>query len=158
MKSDRSRGRPKGSKGSQIKILAILQVYVNGLNLKTLVEKTKMDRKTVINAVKELVKCKAIEKTKIGRMTIHKITSEGWRYYSNLRLERTLKETKPFKFDRLLEERARKANIKFSQVGKRLLEEPYASQIFNGQNFDLILRRVISELIEDKRRKRIIEL
>ncbi len=92
------------------------------------------------------------------RYSIHKIKPEGRKYYHDLRLKKTLKDTKPFTFDRLFEKRARRYNVKFKEVGKRLLAEPYASQIFNGENLDLILRRVITEIVEERKRQRVIDL
>lgn len=151
------RGRPKGASfGVQISILSILMDYEEGLNLKTLIQRIKFDRKTVINALKELCEKKVIKKTKVGRYSIHKVVDR--KYYGKLRLNRALKETKPFKFGKCFEEILEKENIRFREVGDRLLKEPYVDQVINRENFDLILRRIIAEIKEERKQKRVIEI
>jgi DNA-binding MarR family transcriptional regulator len=153
------RGRPKGlAFKTQENILLCLDVEENGLNLKTIVRRTQLNKKTVIKTLKKFIGRGFIKKRKVGRYSIYTIVRpKGSQYCYKLRLGRTLKQTKPFRFDRLIEKRARKFNIKFAEIGERLLRD-YPDEIVSGKNFDLTLRGVISEIIEERKRKREIDL
>jgi len=158
------RGRPKGlAYKTQTRIISILMDYPSGLNLKTLVVKTGFNKKTVISALKKLCdpKLGIIDKRKVGRYSVYKIVKpNGIQYFHKLRMERLVKETEGARidFDILFEKRARKLRLhtkkRFPEVSERLLERYDEAT----KNFKQTLLKIISEIAEEDKKKRTIEL
>ena len=151
-------GRPEGASfKSKTSVLTVLMDFENGLILKEILERLSFfDRRTVINTLKELCeKDKVVEKRKKGKYRIYRVVDRS--YYSKLRLKRSLKETKPL-IDRKLEEVFRGSGIKLEEVLQRLLKEQYAERIRAGEYFDLILRKVRAEIVEERKEKSRIDL
>jgi len=153
------RGRPKGfAFKTQEKVFLCLKSHVEGLNLKTILQRTRLNKKTAIKALKEFVERGFAEKRKAGRYCIYKITKRGDQYYYRLRTHELARRTKVFNFDRLFGKRARKLKLhtkkRFPEVEERLLQR-FDEAV---KNFDLTLRKIISEIAEEDKKKRIIEL
>ena len=147
-------GRPEGASfTSKTSVLTVLMDSQKGLIFKDIIERSGLDKRTVSKTLKELCDdaIKVVKKEKRGKYRIYRVIDRS--YYSKLRLQRRLKETKPL-IDTKIEDMFKGTGIKPQEVLKRLLKDRYVERISAGDYFDLILRRVKAEIITERKESR----